>query len=156
MDSLRWAREWEAEGVEGFLTVDPALFAVEADAEPEIAEGAIDALAFRLPLDDGHHVQEFGVGVGAEADGEGIADVAVWGLEKVDVDGIGANRERLGAGFEAHEATSFGERAVACGVALLAFAPFAAGPVESYGNQGVEVAGPYAKGQDLGGAGHGH
>ena len=144
-DSSR-AGEGEAEGVEGLLALDPAFVAIDADAEPESSEGAVDALALGLPLDDGHHVQEFGVRVGANADGDGIADVAVGGFEEVDVYGVCVGRERLGGGFEWHEAASFGERASIGGVALLAFAPFAVGPVESHGHQGVEMAGPGAEG----------
>ena len=109
-DSSR-AGEGEAEGGEGLLALDPAFVAIDADAEPEGSESAFDALALGLPLDDGHHVQEFGVRVGAYADGDGIADVAVGRFEEVDVYGVGVGRERLGGGFEGHEAASFGERA---------------------------------------------
>jgi len=128
------------------LALDPAFLAIEADAEPEIAERAIDALALGLPLDDGHHVQEFGMRVGGDADSGGIADIAVGDFEEIDIDGVCVTRKRSWDGFEVHEAASFGERAVVGGIALLAFAPFAVGPIETDRNQGVEMAGPHAKG----------
>lgn len=137
------------------LALDPAFFAVDADAQPEVSEAAFDALSFGFPLDDSHHIQKFGVRIGTDADVERIVQVSVGGFEEVHVDRVGIRRARFGDGCHVDETTPFGECAVVGGVALLAFTPFAVGPVESHGHQGIEIAGPYAKGQDLGRASHG-
>ena len=140
------ACEREAEGVEGLLALEPAFFAVDADAEPEVSEAAFNPLALGSPLDDGHHVQKFRVCISADGNVDGIVQVSVRGFEKVRVDGIGIRWARLRGDFHTHDATSFTESAVVRGVALLAFTPFAVRPVEAHGHQGVKLAGPHAEG----------